>query len=228
MDARSLGLSDAEVRHAQVMLAIARSLKDTPLVLKGGTSLLLCYGLDRFSEDLDFDSPHKISVKSKIEVLFKEIHASIEKWGVPKDTDTVYRAKLDYTYEKMTRGLKLEVSFRNPPGPDDIHEVNGVRVLKLPRIIHQKLCAAHDGDHTRSVVRDLYDLNFLASKHGEHFDAGTAARLRAFAADPVALAERYKPDHQEDALVNGRIQVDDLAIAVHENSLVLARKFGLS
>ncbi len=30
--------------------------KNYPTYLKGGTALLLCYGLDRFSEDIDLDS----------------------------------------------------------------------------------------------------------------------------------------------------------------------------
>ena len=28
-------------------------------VLKGGTSLMMCYGLNRFSEDIDLDANHK-------------------------------------------------------------------------------------------------------------------------------------------------------------------------
>ncbi len=44
------------------MRRIARSLQDTPLILKGGTALLLVHGLDRFSEDLDFDSNKPINL----------------------------------------------------------------------------------------------------------------------------------------------------------------------
>jgi hypothetical protein len=44
-------LTSIEKWHVQVMSAIAKSVADTPLILKGGTALLLCYGLDRFSED---------------------------------------------------------------------------------------------------------------------------------------------------------------------------------
>jgi predicted nucleotidyltransferase component of viral defense system len=46
--------------HERLMRAIVESVNDTPLVLKGGTVLLLAYGLDRFSEDLDFDSPDQL------------------------------------------------------------------------------------------------------------------------------------------------------------------------
>ena len=42
--------------------------KDLPLYLKGGTSLLLCYDLDRFSEDIDLNSNTKLNLES----IFKE------------------------------------------------------------------------------------------------------------------------------------------------------------
>jgi predicted nucleotidyltransferase component of viral defense system len=53
--AAALNLSPERRLHVEIMRAIARELHDLPMVLKGGTALLLCYGLDRFSEDLDFD-----------------------------------------------------------------------------------------------------------------------------------------------------------------------------
>ena len=43
--------------HQKIMQAICEVIHDEnkPLVLKGGTALLLGYDLQRFSEDLDFD-----------------------------------------------------------------------------------------------------------------------------------------------------------------------------
>ena len=52
-----MGLSDAQqAEHLEVMTEICHyfNRKGMPMVLKGGTALKLCYGLDRFSEDLDF------------------------------------------------------------------------------------------------------------------------------------------------------------------------------
>ena len=48
-------LTEAQQSHLRVMHEVLSSVQDTPLVLKGGTALLVCYGLNRFSEDLDFD-----------------------------------------------------------------------------------------------------------------------------------------------------------------------------
>ena len=39
----------AQQTHLAMMQAILNAVQETPLVLKGGTALLLCYGLDRFS-----------------------------------------------------------------------------------------------------------------------------------------------------------------------------------
>lgn len=40
----------------QRMLHGINSSQGNPFVLKGGTALMECYGLDRFSEDIDLDS----------------------------------------------------------------------------------------------------------------------------------------------------------------------------
>jgi predicted nucleotidyltransferase component of viral defense system len=55
-----------DAAHEQLMKSILKGIDDTPLVLKGGTALLLAYGLDRFSEDLDFDAPHKLNLNYQI------------------------------------------------------------------------------------------------------------------------------------------------------------------
>ena len=49
--------------HIRLMRSISQDLHDLPIVLKGGTAMLLCYGLDRFSKDLDFDSELLLSKK---------------------------------------------------------------------------------------------------------------------------------------------------------------------
>ena len=51
---RTSEMPPEEQIHCDLMRSMARSLSETPLILKGGTSLLLAYGLDRFSEDLGF------------------------------------------------------------------------------------------------------------------------------------------------------------------------------
>lgn len=61
-------LTERDKYHEKLMLNILKNLSDTPLVLKGRTALYLGYGLNRFSEDLDFDSSKNsiCSIKSNL------------------------------------------------------------------------------------------------------------------------------------------------------------------
>ena len=62
-----MSFTTAQQAHVRIMRAVLATVQDSPLVLKGGTALLLCYGLDRFSEDLDFDAPKKMNLESRLE-----------------------------------------------------------------------------------------------------------------------------------------------------------------
>ena len=90
-----MSFTTAQQAHVRIMRAVLASLQDSPLVLKGGTALLLCYGLDRFSEDLDFDAPKKMNLESRLEKALSGIVAS-QTITRTKDTDTVqrYRVKI--------------------------------------------------------------------------------------------------------------------------------------
>jgi len=65
------------------MRSITRSLADTPLILKGGTALLFAYGLNRFSEDLDFDSNKHLRLENRIEKAAGNL-VKIDSVDVPK------------------------------------------------------------------------------------------------------------------------------------------------
>ena len=90
-----------------IMRTIAYEItKGNNLVLKGGTALLLCYGLDRFSEDLDFDARRKSEtsvLSDKIKDIVGENTVCLIKTA--KDTPTTTRYKLDYGAENELRGL---------------------------------------------------------------------------------------------------------------------------
>ena len=96
------------------MHLIATNLCDTPMVLKGGTALLLCYGLDRFSEDLDFDSSKKMRLESRIAKAV-EGKFSIHEIKLLKDTGTVQRLRILYSdnVTKIKGSLKIETSFKD-------------------------------------------------------------------------------------------------------------------
>ena len=59
-------LTEDQKEHHILMKELAVNLNDTPLVLIGGTALYLCYGLDRFSVDIDLDTNKKINLENRI------------------------------------------------------------------------------------------------------------------------------------------------------------------
>lgn len=207
-------LSAGDRIHLKLMRSILEAIKDTPLVLKGGTALMLAYGSERFSDDLDFDAPHKLNLKSRIK---RSVPAGMAIQGIDllKDTAFVTRYRIRYQSERGVRSLKLEISYRTPLEESEIHLINGIRVASLERLADQKLKAAHDGKDPRSKVRDLYDLDFMAQNWAEVFNHELASRLRSFAADPDALVTRYQADYDEEDFIPDLIELEQLALQLH-------------
>lgn len=200
--------------HERLMRSILKGISDTPLVLKGGTALLLAYDLSRFSEDLDFDAPHKLNLESRIQRSVP-MGITLDEVTALKDTGTVTRYRAKYHTEHGPRSLKLEVSYRTPTPDAEVRSVHGIRVASLPRIIDQKLKAAHDGHDPRAKVRDLYDLDFAARRWPAAFTGDLASRLQAFAEDPGVLESRYQADYDEDDLIPDLVELEDLALRMH-------------
>ena len=101
-----------ERRHATVMTEILKAINNMPnrpVVLKEGTALSLCYGLDRFSEDIDLDAP---GTSAPRKALFSTIMATCRQKGyelrIAEDTNTVGRAIIHYDNGCT---LKVEASY---------------------------------------------------------------------------------------------------------------------
>jgi len=77
-------------------------------ILKGGTALMECYGLDRFSEDIDLDAS-RVKLHGFIDDFCKSSGYS---YRIAKDTPTVNRFMIDYG-SPMNKRLKVEISYRN-------------------------------------------------------------------------------------------------------------------
>ena len=98
----TLNLTAEERLHCQVMQACLNAIqKDKPLILKGGTALMLGYGLERFSEDLDFDIADTYTGKGTIKldsVLKNALPYGVElqELVLRKDTPSVTRYILRY------------------------------------------------------------------------------------------------------------------------------------
>jgi predicted nucleotidyltransferase component of viral defense system len=188
--------------HQDIMREIFLSVTDTPMVLKGGTALLLCYGLDRPSEDLDFDSSRKMGLERRIENALQNRYR-IDDLKTLKDTDTVQRLRLTYTHLQTTiqGSLKIETSFRQVPPSSQVDVINGIRVYKLDNLFQQKARAFYQ----RTAARDLYDLAFILGQTGFVPDRGSLARIHQDLIDPKRFWEidqQFRQAFQIDPLLS--------------------------
>ncbi|WP_233119242.1 nucleotidyl transferase AbiEii/AbiGii toxin family protein [Aggregatibacter actinomycetemcomitans] len=210
-------LTERDKYHEKLMVSILKNLTDTPLVLKGGTALYLGYGLNRFSEDLDFDSSKKLNLLNKIKASAPH-GIVIDDINVKKDTDTVSRYIVNYHIRDtgVKDALKMEISYRTPASDDQITVKDGIRFSSVERIIDNKLHAAYYGDNTRTKGRDLFDLHFLAKQYPEAFTPELAERLKGFAQDPDKLVSLYSQNIQADPLLNKIMDVEQIALELNK------------
>lgn len=138
-------------------------------VLKGGTALSLYYGLNRYSEDLDFDA--KSNNMNFINKL--KNHKDFKNWNIniKKDTDTVFRAMIDYKAKSHLGDypLKIEVSNRNKiflqTNSLKYENIDRVNVYSIDELIKMKTIAFSG----RDKIRDFYDLGYLLEKYPKNF-----------------------------------------------------------
>ena len=125
-------------------------------ILKGGTALLTCYNLDRFSEDIDLDSNNKNKIKKIVDTYCSKKNYN---YRIAKDTDTTKRFFINYG--NIIHPLKVEVSFRSLILNSDCNKINGIQVYSINKLMNLKLNAYN----TRDTIRDLYDITFIAKNY---------------------------------------------------------------
>jgi len=127
------------------------------LVLKDGTALMMCYGLDHFSEDIDLDmlSSDKTVMQN---ILQKYCSKTGYTFRTAKQTNTTERYILHYD---DTQTLKIEVSHRKVASKKNIKQINGIQVYDI-----DTLCILKKGAYdNRMRIRDLYDLVFICNNY---------------------------------------------------------------
>lgn len=193
------------------MRRIARSAAELPLALKGGTALLLCYGLDRYSEDLDFDGNKKVNLAGRIARVLAAGGGRDAAVEATKDTNTVQRLRVLYEGAGGPGRLKVETSYRDGFDPAETVLVDGVRTYRASRLIGMKVDAFLD----RTAARDLYDLRFLAERHRGEFSERDAAAMRQAVSDLDALRGRFRLAFEEDDILNG-VSLDEVILDLSE------------
>jgi len=185
------------------MRAIVHAVQDTPLILKGGTALLFTRGLDRHSEDIDFDSPTKVDLNSRLRNAMLDVGANIRTLRLKKDTDTVQRYMIDFVHEASGYSpnpfLKIETSFRDDhvTGNRFVDIVDGIRTYPLDIIFRQKL----DAVANRTVARDIFDLHFMIREHAHSISDENLIRALGFTENYVELEGRFRQSFKKDAVL---------------------------
>ena len=136
------------------------------LVFKGGTALCKLYGLQRFSEDLDFSLMKDLNAEEVIKKILQSINnTEIKEIKRLKDSLLIKIAFKGILTRHNT--IRVDINFKNTifekfdvknyvSSYIDINPFN-LRVLSLKEIVAEKIHALLN----RESARDLYDLFFL-------------------------------------------------------------------
>lgn len=146
-------------RHEEIIKLFLKELNKSTdtFVLKGGTALKQCYGLDRFSEDIDLDASVKQNIINHVKRFADKYHFVC---NITKDTTTEKRCMLHYGNEEHP--LKIEASYRATEIRENSTIVkDGIRVYKINTLAGQKSTAYSK----RDKIRDLYDLSFIVKNY---------------------------------------------------------------
>ncbi len=152
-------------KHKIILLQILREiLSDNDLsgklVFKGGTCLMLFYGLDRFSTDLDFD------LRTGITDIERDRITSIAQKYLTIDMD--YNKHFTFywsgSYESGLQRVKIEINKRPWPQTITNKDFYGLTVptLSPDKMFAHKLVAITDRPTLQN--RDLYDAYFMFQK----------------------------------------------------------------
>jgi predicted nucleotidyltransferase component of viral defense system len=136
------------------------------LIFTGGTMLRLCYGLNRFSVDLDFWFYKKdVDVKE----YFKRLKEFLEHHYMIKDAyNKFYTLVYEIKSKNYPRSLKIEIRKKMGDFKTELAIAYSrysniqvpVRVLALQEVMRAKI----EAFLSRREIRDVFDIEFLVKK----------------------------------------------------------------
>ena len=192
----NLNLGQAEKDYFQnLLLFILYQKAGKELVFKGGTALSKCYGLNRFSEDLDFDTRERVDYIPLLKKRLEEFGINFtlkdhQKHPLGESIRVKIQGPLYKGHEHSLCSITLDLSDREvallPPlirtigHHMDILPAFDVYVMDEKEIMTEKTHAIL----ARHSARDLYDLRYLIEKKVEmskdDMETKLAARSMAF------------------------------------------------
>jgi predicted nucleotidyltransferase component of viral defense system len=128
------------------------------LGFKGGTALLMFYGLDRFSVDLDFD----LLDETKADLVFEKLISILPRYGRLRESRKKrFNLFCVLSYEDGARHIKVEVNQRQFGSRYEIKTYLGVpmQVMVPEDMFAHKLMAMHE--RIGKTSRDIYDVWFF-------------------------------------------------------------------
>ncbi len=173
----NLGQIEKDYLQHLILSFISRQVGDE-LVFKGGTSLQKVFGLNRFSEDLDFtqnrsfnENPLSASIKRGLSGFGYATSKEVERKRMSFGFNFKIQGPLYQGTEKSLCSIHLDISLREKvlkepefkslyPVYEDLPPYS-ILVMKTIEILAEKLRAVI----TRDRARDLYDIFFLLKKN---------------------------------------------------------------
>lgn len=132
------------------------------LIFTGGTMLRLCYGLNRFSVDLDFWIYKKIDVK-KYFISLKEFLSQY--YSIRDAENKFYTLLLEIRSKDYPRSLKTEIRKKDEKVKTELSIAYSkysetqvlVKTLSLSEVMKSKV----EAFLSRKEIRDVFDIEFL-------------------------------------------------------------------
>ena len=246
-------LTAEEKLHLSVMEKVLKRVSVLPFIFKGGSALLFCYGLNRFSEDLDFDCAKRINPRIAVVEAFKDLNSNatliknaqrvnLLAIDTPKDTDTTSRYMIRYAFDMreqrlFSKTLKLEISHRNELISTKnfekfINKNLDFNAYKLEYLLENKLIcigAYPEISDGRSKIRDLYDVAFISERYPNSFSFNQAKALRKLCQNLDTIFSQFEYSYLEDKIVKKITGFDELVLKLAENSeKIMQRKRAMS
>jgi predicted nucleotidyltransferase component of viral defense system len=159
-----------------IILNSIYSVSADEIIFKGGTALFFVYGLNRFSEDLDFTLAKKIDV----EKIIGAIKRNFELLGMKNKIDKLNNGEVSLSFRVSVEGplfareiercfVNVEVSKREEAVNFNVNEIKPIYSDLMPfslAVMAEKEIASEKirAILTRNYARDVYDLQFLLKK----------------------------------------------------------------
>lgn len=131
------------------------------LAFKGGTLAYFCFGLDRFSTDIDLDL---LDHKQEQRIVGSMMNILLSLGDVKNETLGKNLHRRIYRYDEKNWNIKVELNKRDVTGNDyetQIIEDIPIRCMTREVSIAHKLLALSE----RFYNRDLYDVHFFFKNH---------------------------------------------------------------